>query len=215
MRPSSSPTSAEMNNISTLHPSPVKRRKGNRSAFPSHRRRGGIVALWVILITPALMLMLFFVSDIGKIWIARIELENALEAAALAGVKTWGEAGGGPTATARAVSVEYASVNTVDGLSLVITSNLNAANPPNENASTTGNLVFGSATQSGPNWIFDPGTAPSCGSRSYAIRAQSTAPVTSFCNGFLGLPFGPYEVEVETTAIYQCVANTPRIVASP
>jgi hypothetical protein len=131
-------------------------------------------------------------------------------------VRTWGEAGGGPTAAARAVSVEYASVNTVDGLRLVMSDNLNVANPPNENDTTTGNLVFGSATQAGTNWIFDSGTAPSCGSfRSYAIRAQAKAPVTSFCNGFLGLPFGPYEVEVETTVIYQCGLNMPRIVASP
>lgn len=162
------------------------------------------------------MLMLFFVSDAGKIWIARIELENALEAAALAGVRTWGEAAGGPTAAARAVAVEYASVNTVDGQSLAIASNLNAGNPPNQNASPTGNLVFGSATQSGTNWIFDSGTAPNCGAdRSYSIRAQAKAPVTSFCNGYLGLPFGTYEVEVETTVIYECGSNTPRIVASP
>jgi Flp pilus assembly protein TadG len=162
------------------------------------------------------MLMLFFVSDAGKIWIARIELENALEAAALAGVRTWGEASGGPTAAARAVAIEYASVNTVDGQSLTITSNLNVANPPNENASTTGNLVFGSATPVGTNWIFDSGTAPDCGAnRSYAIRAQAKAPVTSFSNGFLGLTFGPYEVQIETTVIYQCGADTPRIVASP
>lgn len=209
-------SSAEMNSTSATPPSTFKSKKRCRPAFAPRRRRA-IVALWVILVTPALMLMLFFVSDIGKIWIARIELENALEAAALAGVRTWGEAGGGPTATARGVAIEYASVNTVDGQSLAITSNLNALNPPNENNLPTGNLLFGSATQSGNNWIFDPGTAPSCGSnRSYAIRAQATAPVTSFCNGFLGLPFGPYEVEIETTVIYQCGANPPcRIVASP
>lgn len=214
MHPDSSLTSAEMNTTTESHTVQQRGRNCRRAALES-KRRGGMVALWVILVTPALMLMLFFVSDIGKLWIARIELENALEAAALAGVRTWGEAGGGPTAAARTVAVEYASVNTVDGQLLVITDNLNVANPPNENDSPTGNLVFGSATQAGTNWIFDSGTAPSCNIRSYAIRAQATAPVTSFCDGFLGLPFGPYEVEVETTAIYQCGLNLPRIVASP
>ena len=188
-----------------------------RKTLSTHRReRRGVVALWVILLTPVLMLMLFFVADIGKIWIARAELENALEAAALAGVRTWGEAAGGPTAAARNVAVEYASVNTVDGQLLVITDNLNVGAPPNENDSLTGNLVFGSATQAGTNWIFDSGTAPDCGAgRSYAIRAQAAAPVTSFCDGFLGLTFGPYEVQVETTAIYNCANNAPRLVATP
>jgi len=202
--------------VSSNGPTPRRARRNQRQSlrWRSSRRRG-IVALWVILLLPVLMLMLFFVSDAGKMWIARVELENALEAAALAGVRTWGQGGGGPTATARGVAIEYAAVNLVDGQSLVLASNLNVGNAPNENDTLIGNLVFGSATQTGTNWTFNPAVAPNCGAnRSYAIRAQATAPVTSFCNGFLGLPFGPYEVAAETTAIYQCNINTPRLVAT-
>jgi regulator of PEP synthase PpsR (kinase-PPPase family) len=53
-------------------------------------------------------LLLCFVADIGKIWLARVELENGLEAAALAGSSVWGEACGGDTSLARINATNYA-----------------------------------------------------------------------------------------------------------
>ena len=196
--------------------SPLKPFRSNRKPRLRSRRRRGIAALWVILVTPAFLLLLCFVADIGKLWLARTELENGLEAAALAGVRSWGEASGGPTAAARGTAVEYAAANVAAGQTISIASNFGPLSPPNENASATGDLLFGSATQAGNAWIFDSNGTPDCNlGRPYAVRAQGSATVTSFSDGFLGMSVGPYAVSAETTAIYDCTLMQPRIVASP
>jgi Flp pilus assembly protein TadG len=45
----------------------------------------------MIVALPSLVIMVGIVLEIGSIWLARIELENALESAAIAGVKVWSE----------------------------------------------------------------------------------------------------------------------------
>ena len=55
-------------------------------------RRKGVATVWLIATGPALLLLLILVTDIGNVWLARIELVNACEAAALAGAKVWGDA---------------------------------------------------------------------------------------------------------------------------
>ena len=49
--------------------------------------------------------MFCFVLEAANMWLARAELENALESAALAAVKTWGDANGGSTFTPRQIGV--------------------------------------------------------------------------------------------------------------
>ena len=60
-------------------------------------RRKGVATVWLIATGPALLLLLILVTDIGNVWLARIELVNACEAAALAGAKVWGDAPVHPT----------------------------------------------------------------------------------------------------------------------
>jgi len=61
----------------------------------SHRRgsslRRGIATIWVIVSLPTALILLITVVEIGNLWTARTELQTNLEAAALAGVKTWGD----------------------------------------------------------------------------------------------------------------------------
>jgi len=52
--------------------------------------RRGIATLWPILFSGAMLLILCFVVEIAHLWLTRVELENSLEAAALAAVKEWG-----------------------------------------------------------------------------------------------------------------------------
>lgn len=130
----------------------------------SVRRRRGVAALWLILSLPVLVLLLCFVIEIGNIWLARVELENSLEAAALAAVKEWGDAGGGSgTETARLVGVEYAKANTVTGSPVAIGTNWDAGDTPNENADCEGDLVFGAVTTDLIPWVFDAGEQAGCG----------------------------------------------------
>lgn len=126
------------------------------------KARKGVSTLWLLLLLPLIFILLCFVVEIGNLWLARAELENAMEAAALAAVKEWGDAGGGSTSLARDFGVDYAAANTVRDTPVTITKNYNAGNAPNQNVNCTGNLVFGAITATSPNIVFDAGVAPGC-----------------------------------------------------
>ena len=92
-----------------------------RSTVRRRRRmhdRKGVAMLWTILMLPVLTLSLIFIIEGTHLWVARAELENALEAAALAAVTEWAESGVSPgpgwTLDARLVGLEYASINPID-----------------------------------------------------------------------------------------------------
>ena len=143
-------------------------------------RRKGISALWAIMTIPISLVVLGGVIHIGNLWLARVELENALEAAALAAVKEWGDAGGGATQGPREVGVAYASANTVRRAPVEISTNLDpdpAEENPNENLTCrvgkgdpangippTGNLIFGAITDEDPQnpVTFNAGIAGGC-----------------------------------------------------
>jgi Flp pilus assembly protein TadG len=84
------------------------------------RRRRAIVTLWTLLCVPVLILVLLGVAEVNRLGQARVQLENALESAALAAVQEWGEQGGGSKtiAAARAQGRAYALANTVQGVAL-------------------------------------------------------------------------------------------------
>jgi len=134
-----------------------------------HHRRG-ISTLWLILTLPVFLTLLVFVVDISNLWLARVELENGLEAAALAAAETWGRSGSGSTEVPRDVGVKYAAANMIRGKSLTIDPNYRAG-APNENAACchtagpnpTGNLVFGSARTVDGKLTFNAGEVPACG----------------------------------------------------
>jgi hypothetical protein len=161
-------------------------------AAPRHRRtarprRPGWAALWLIIWLPALLVLMSVLLGIANLWLARVELETALESAALAAVKEWGDQGGGETFVARQVGVEFAAANCVRGVPVALDPNYDgplaallgrpfvrlasvaAAAGCNENRSCTitasppGNLVFGAISEDDPdNVIFNAGQCPSC-----------------------------------------------------
>ena len=111
---------------------------------------------------PLFVLTLAFVTDIGYVWLARVELENAAEAAALAAVKEWAENPNGSTLPARFVGVQFAGANTINGISVVIDPNHDPNNEPNENLTITNGLVFGAIVSEDRPWVFDPHQRPGC-----------------------------------------------------
>ncbi|MCH7688677.1 MAG: Tad domain-containing protein, partial [Planctomycetes bacterium] len=129
----------------------------------NHARRGA-VTLWIIAAGPAFLALLVFVLEIANIWLARVELENALGATALAAVKEWGDARGGDTLCPRDVGVAYAAANTLVGVPLSITNNYRLG-PPNENDLCSGNLIFGSIITQEPPFVFDASETSGCGGR--------------------------------------------------
>jgi len=134
------------------------------------RKRRGSATLWLVIWLPCLLALFVTLVGVSNLWLARVELENAVEAAALAAVKQWGDAGGGDTLIPRQAGVEYAEASGVRGNPLVIGTNYNAAALPNQNADCdlamtppTANLIFGAINDDNPdNVIFNAGIAPSC-----------------------------------------------------
>ena len=143
-------------------------------------RRRGISSLWLVVTIPIALLLVSAVVHFGNVWLARVELENALEAAALAAVKEWGEAGGGSTLVPRNVGVSYAAANTVRCDGVETATNFDwAPGPDNPNQNLTcsvgcadpstgsppsGNFIFGAIVDTDPlrPVTFNAGIAGGC-----------------------------------------------------
>jgi hypothetical protein len=136
-------------------------------------QRRGVATLWVILFIPVVVLMLAMVVDLGYLWLSRVELENSLESAALAAVKSWGDAGGGDTLPHRNVGVTFAGANTINGTPVVIGTNYDPNKPPNQNASCDGDLIFGAITTPDRPWVFNAGVRPGCALGEVLVDASS------------------------------------------
>ncbi len=147
-----------------------------KSAVPSvsaGQSRRGIAAFWVILVAPCLVILLCMVIDIGRLWLARVELEEALEAAALASANDWGENGGGETFAARQRGQALAAANLIRGVPLVLENNYDnsGAGGPNQNDSCDGDLIFGAITTTSPPFEFNAGVPGGCVPASVIINA--------------------------------------------
>jgi hypothetical protein len=138
-------------------------RRTSRGEKRMQCRRRGVVSLWLIVTLPVLLILVCLLIEVGNIWLARVELENALEAAALSAVKEWGDQGGGDTLTPRNVGVTYAAENTMSGSPVLIDANYLMTAGVNQNADCMGDLIFGAITTDVRPWVFEAGVSPSCG----------------------------------------------------
>lgn len=121
-------------------------------------RRRGMVMVWILLLVPAIAVLIIMLTDLANIWQARIELKNALDAAALSAVKTWGE--GGTTLQSRQSANTTFSNNTILGQ----TFNLSTAEGgcANNNVSSDGEILLGSVDDAVPGFEFDCTGTPTC-----------------------------------------------------
>jgi putative Flp pilus-assembly TadE/G-like protein len=172
-----------------------------------HRIRRGSATLWMVIWLPCLLVMFLVMVGVANLWLARVELENALEASALAAVKQWGDASGGDTFIPRRIGQAYAAANCVRGNPTVIGLNYNAAGGPNQNdlceptdetvSPPNGNLVFGTIDDSNPNnIIFNAGIAPSCAAGTVLLDATAQGPGNLAQDNAWGISF-------------QCSPDTP------
>lgn len=195
--------------------------------------RRGISTLWLLLTLPIFLILLVFTVDIANLWLARVELENGLEAAALAAVREWGEAGGGSTEAPRDVGVAYAAANQIRGLPITIATNLGAESTGNPNANLSccptagsppeGNLVLGTITSDDP-LTFDARIAPSCGVGSVLLDATGQGNLdadNAWGVAFLNVPDTPAGLRIKSITIdlrgsggagsFVFDANSPRL----
>lgn len=169
--------------MSRSAPSPARFRRGVGS------RRRGITTLYLILLFPALFILLCLIIEIGNLWLARLELEDGLESAALAAVKEWAESGGGGTLVPREQGQEFARANSMRDEEISILLNRDPGNI-NENALLVGpdaNLVFGAITSLEPQVVFNANVIPSCGPR-VLVDATGKGNLTDN-NNSLGISF--------------------------
>lgn len=181
---------------------------GNTPAFVlprSHRRRQsrrrGATTLWVIVSIPVFLILLCFVIEIGNLWLARIELENAVEASALATVQTWKSTT--DTSLARIRGREIGLANCVRGTSVALDLNQGAGANGNATCGPDGEIVLGRIIDAGlVVFIADipPGT-------DFGVRATKTQSVTSLCTNLFSLPTVQFEISARTFAI--CDGSAP------
>ncbi len=177
--------------------------------------RAGIASFWVLLSLPLFLSLFIVIIEIGVLWNARSELVTALESAALAGVKTWGdtvEEGLLPgdlaaTTVARRAALAAFTSNTVSGKHYA----LNANESPTGiygNLSCNGDVVLYGALP-GSNSA-DTSLTPSCGAGSdvsYCVAARKTLVIPSISQHLFGISIGPFEISGQATARADCTGS--------
>lgn len=166
-----------------------------------HQNRRGIAVLWLVIWGSLFLTFFCVVLEIATLWQAQVEVNNALDSAALAAVKEWGASGSGATQIPRDVGVAYTAANPILGTPAVITTNFNGGNLPNENNSCTGNLIFGGLNTLVSPITFDASADVTLPGGIPAVRAQATVPVQGFCSTLFGFSF--LNVSASSTAYFE------------
>ena len=159
---------------------------------------------------PLILTMFFTVMAVGKLWLARAELQNLTDAAALAGAKLWGDGSDvvAQRSAAHLLAQIVAESNTIVGTVLTVDGNNNPANTNNNNA-CPGTIELG--TLSGG--VFAGGTVPATVDQR-AGRVDLSTTVTAPWFGAGGL-IGPFTIRATSIAYYSSAtigAGTPRLV---
>jgi hypothetical protein len=182
-----------------------------------------------------LLLLFCVVVDCGHLWLARVELETALEGGALAAAQQWGEEEGGDTFIARELGQAYAGVNRVRGDRVVLDHNYESSVTPgvglnpNQNATYPRELTEGTAvlifgvirgddTDGNPatpdEIVFDTSDnaleAANRGRR-LGVRAQAMVPVRRFNFPFLGT-VANHAVQATVTAEHDPASGRTRLI---
>lgn len=168
-----------------------------------------MATLWIILWLPAVLCLLGIVVEMGNLLLARVELTNALEAAALAGADEWGDlvAISSMNTTverdaARSRAVELYEANTVVGQSLAGNVAANGGGSgANDNVTCTGSVVILGRADTG-TLDFNAGLDPVTTSGDFAVHVQASKSINSIIGTFCGVAVGPFNVTAQSTARY-------------
>lgn len=182
--------------------------------------RRGISTLWLILALPVAVIGLAIGVEAGQLWLARAELQNSLEAAALAAAKTWGDqiagGGGSDTAASRGAAVNFALANRVGGQAFNLPNNYTAPTPanPNGNQNASTGLRFGRLVDGTPS-TFDPNADPAftaANERGVTITASFT--VNGVTQNLFGSSPGSTTLQATASAAY-VPGGSARLVSFP
>lgn len=135
-------------------------------SFPSSRR--GIATIWVLASMPVMLTLLVMLVDAGNLWVARAELKNALDAAALSGVKTWGQ--GSSTLQARLDAHDAFNTNTILGTQYSLLTAEGGCTNGNPSPSATAEILLGTISDGVSGFTFDCQGTPACVSGTFTLR---------------------------------------------
>jgi Flp pilus assembly protein TadG len=174
------------------------------------KNRRGVAIVWLILWGSLFLTFFCAFFEVATLWQARVELNDTLDAAALAAVNEWKaqlDASNSDTEIPREVGMEYAGANLMLGTPVSLSTNYGGPGDlPYQNDLCTGNFVFGDLTTSGSGYNFSTSTTGGL----LAVRAQATKPVYGFCSAVFGVSF--FNVSAASTAFYDTVNGEPRLV---
>lgn len=176
----------------------------------TQKNRRGIAILWLVIWGSFFLTFFCAVLELATLWEAQVELNDALDSAALAAVSEWNSMrnlSNYSTEIPREVGVDYAAANTVLGVPVPLDSNYNSGNTPNENGSCAGNLIFGDLITSGSVYEFNAGSTGNL----LAVRVQATVPLNGFCTAMFGASF--FDVSASSIAYYDTLEGKPRLVS--
>ncbi|WP_339688100.1 pilus assembly protein TadG-related protein [Gimesia maris] len=147
----------------------------SKSTFQENRR--GIAILWLILWGSFLMVFFCVVLEVATLWQAQVEINNAMDSAALAAVGDWGVSGIGSTEIPRNVGVAYTASNPILGVAYSPQTNYGTASGsnPNANASNTGNFVFGAIDTTTDPVTFNGNADVGCAAGDVTIRITDSS----------------------------------------
>lgn len=177
--------------------------------------RRGAVLVWFVFVIPLMLMILLALTDFSGASLAKIELRNALDAAALSAVKTW-DRGDIAAAAHDAEAVLMGNIQTSGILSRSVTESLARDDLPS--AATL--VTFGTLTTTRGVSRFTPGidnpalltTDGDTLQRQRCVMVQKTLHVPSIGGTWLGVSFGPYSVTTESFARISPHHKTPQLV---
>lgn len=148
-----------------------------------HTIRRGIATIWVLVALPVVLTLLVMIVDGGNLWVARMELKNALDAAALSGVKTWGE--GSSTSQARLDAHDAFNTNTILGTQYVLSTVEGGCTNGNPAPSATADIILGTISDGAGGFTFDCQGTPACvtGTFTLVIAVDTSDPPIAPCDG--------------------------------
>ncbi|MBI1348148.1 hypothetical protein GC163_17880 [bacterium] len=179
------------------------------------RQRRGAVLVWFVFIIPLMLMILLALTDFSGASMAKIELRNAVDAAALSAVKTW-DRGDLAAAAYDAEAVLNGNIQSSAIMSRAVTESSTQTDLP----SIATVITFGSVTAKNGQSVFTPGNLDpmmlvgegdtlAC---QRCVMIQKTLNVPSIGGTWLGVSFGPYTVTTESFARICPRQNTPQLV---
>jgi Flp pilus assembly protein TadG len=159
-----------------------------------------VVTIWTILCMPLLMTILFAVAEVAHLWRARVQLENAVEAAVLATVQEWGRRGGGHkhVGAALAAGQAFGEANTVHGVPVRLCDRKKVPKVA---------WSFGAAAPGGNGYEFTPDTEATA---KFAVILQATVRTPRICRPLLGESLGVAAITAASAAFFDPTESPPR-----